>query len=494
MASEIVIDWEPQPRQLVALKACGLDAPFTGAELRPAIADIFGYGGAAGGGKTDTLLSIGIVGALSYPTINIGYFRRKFPQLEGPGGAILRSQELISHVGEWKEQKHRWIFPTKSLMQFCHCQNPTDVYNYQSQQFDILLIDEATQFTEEMIDYLITRNRKTIDDPRFIPFTIMATNPGNVGHVSFKDRFITIGTPEEVHEFKYPTGVMRKHYFIPSKLADNEILQKRDPTYKDRISTSEMTRKMLLEGEWDVYAGQAFGELRREVHILQPFEIQKHWKRFGAYDHGYNHPFSFGVYTVDEDGLVYKIAQAKDRLKRVDEIARMMEQVSGGTEKLDYIVAGHDCWSVQRDGGPTIAEQFRNLAKPIYMRQANIDRIQGANQMRKYFAWKGTVVHPDGTVADGKPRFYFFANCYSSYDCISQMLFDDSRPEDVFKVDADENGKGGDDEYDETRYALMSRPAPAILPAKKPDINSGEALLKEIQDRNSLINSIKTWR
>ena len=494
MENEIVINWEPQPRQLVALSACGLDTPFTDNPLRPAIADVFGYGGAAGGGKTDTLLLVGTIGSLSFHNLNIGYFRRKFPQLEGPGGAILRSQELIKHICEWKEQKHRWIFPNGSLIQFCHCQNPVDVYNYQSQQFDILLIDEATQFTEEMIDYLITRNRKTIDDPRFTPFTVLATNPGNVGHASFKRRFITIGTPETVHNFTYPTNIVRKHYFIPSKLADNQILQKRDPTYKDRISTSELTRKMLLEGEWDVYAGQAFGEMRREVHIIQPKEVPKHWTRFGAYDHGYNHPYSFGIYAVDEDGVVYKTALSTGRFKRIDEIAREMERVSGGTDTLEYIVAGHDCWSTQRDGGPTIAEQFRRLPKPIYIRQANIDRIQGANQMRKYFAWKGITPNPDGTMSDGKPRFYFFANCSSSYDCISQMLFDDSRPEDVLKVDADDNGRGGDDEYDETRYALMSRPAPALVPTPPLEENSGQSILDEMQRQSSIINSYKQWR
>ena len=66
MENEIIIDWEPQPRQLVALSACGLDSPFTGESLKPAIADLFGSGGAAGGGKTDTLLAIGITGSLAY--------------------------------------------------------------------------------------------------------------------------------------------------------------------------------------------------------------------------------------------------------------------------------------------------------------------------------------------------------------------------------------------------------------------------------------------
>jgi hypothetical protein len=74
------------------------------------------------------------------------------------------------------------------------------------------------------------------------------------------------------------------------------------------------------------------------------------------------------------------------------------------------------------------------------------------------------------------------------------MLFDDSKPEDVLKVDADENGKGGDDEYDETRYALMSRPAPALVPTPPTPVNSGQSILDELNHQNEIINSLKAWR
>ena len=41
------------------------------------------------------------------------------------------------------------------------------------------------------------------------------------------------------------------------------------------------------------------------------------------------------------------------------------------------------------------------------------------------------------------------------------MLHDPHRPEDVLKVDIDEDGEGGDDAYDACRYGIMVRsPAP----------------------------------
>lgn len=493
--NEVFIDWWPQPRQLACLTACGLDEPFTENPLSPAIADIIGYGGSAGGGKTDTLLEIGQIAGLKYPKLNIGYFRREFPQLEGAGGAILRSQELFSNTGKYNEQKHRWRFySTRSLLQFCHCKDPNDVYNYQSQQFDILLIDEVTQFSRDMVKYLLGRNRATIDFPTFKPFAAFATNPGNVGHGYFKEEFVTIGEPEKVHTFINEVGKPEKHIFIPSKLEDNQVLVQRDPGYADRVGNTEMNRKILLEGSWDVFAGQAFGELTRDVHLIDPIEIGKDWRKFGALDHGFNHPFSFGVYVVDNDGQVYRVNGVKSRLKRPDEQARLMIQACqsvGGIDKLEYIVAGHDCWAKGRTGEPSLAEQFQKLPQnynlpQILLRQANIDRVQGANQLRYFISWKN--VKEDGT--SGKPRFYIFnnPNGVEFYTTLARMIFDTegAHPEDVLKVDANENGEGGDDMYDEGRYALMSRPRPALQKELQAPTNSFAKFLKQAEEERLL--------
>lgn len=441
------VDWLPQDRQLVLLKSCGLSFPFTDIPFHTALADVIGYGGSAGGGKTDAMLMIALIASIVFPSINIGYFRRNFPQLEGPGGAMLRSRYLYEGLGRLADK--RWTMNNKSIIQFCHCSNPNDVFNYQSQQFDIMLFDEATQFTKDMVDYLLTRNRKTIKDERFKPFAVMGTNPGGVGHNFFKERFVKLPTVEEPHEYTYDSGVVLKHLFIPSRLTDNQILVERDPGYSNRIGTNELNRKMLLDGNWDVFAGQAFGELSRSVHVIPPFEIPDHWNRYGSYDHGFNHPFSYQEWAVDMDGVAYCYRHIKDRLKRPDEIARMI----GDTSRLKIIWAGRDCWTRGRDGAISIAEQFSNSEPRIVIAQAIDDRISGSSVMRNMIAWKNK--NGDGT--DGKPRVYFFENCLDVYDNISERIFDPNRPEDVLKEDADDQGVGGDDIYDSSRYFLASR-------------------------------------
>jgi len=476
------IDWWPQPRQLIAIQAAGLSLPFDNVPLKKAIADIVGYGGAAGGGKTDTLLQMGLIACLYYKGIGVAYFRREFPQLEGIGGAIQRSVELFFGIGSYNQQSHKWTFPGGSTLQFYHCKDPLDVYNYQSQQFDILLIDEVTQFTEEMVKYLLTRNRATVDYPTFKPFAAFATNPGNVGHEYFFREFVDLGETEQVHTFTTETGSKETHIFIPAKLSDNPILTKRDPGYANRVANTELNKKMLLEGSWDVFAGQAFSELSRNVHLISPFEVPKEWMRAASYDHGFNHPYSFGIFAVDPKGDVYLVNYASARLRRIDEIHKTMNEMSGGIKSLQYIVAGKDIWSRMKDGGPTIAEQYSHKNPKVYFRPAKTDRIQGAAQVRAYLSWKG--INEDGS--NGRPKFYIFENCAPVYNTLSRMIFDSNNGEDVLKQNADESGKGGDDDYDMVRYFLMSRPKPFEIEERRAPRDSFKAWL----DRKAL----ERWR
>lgn len=170
------IAWKKQPRQVTFLRACGLSHPFEAVKPKRADAKVIGYGGSAGGGKSDALLMAGIIACLTYKNCNVGFFRRKFVQLEGPGGAIMRSFELISHIAKYNQQKKRWTFPNGSIIQFCHVEYEKDVTNYQSQQFDVILFDEATHFTRYQYRYMLSRNRATTNIPR--PFVAMGTNPG----------------------------------------------------------------------------------------------------------------------------------------------------------------------------------------------------------------------------------------------------------------------------------------------------------------------------
>jgi len=481
---KVTINWEPQPRQLKCLEFCGLDFPFTGSQPRPALADMIGYGGAAGGGKTDTLLAIAIIAGFQYSRIKIAFFRREFPQLEGLGGAIQRSLELLTGICKYNEQKHRWTFPNGSQLQFYHCKDENDVYNYQSQQFDILLVDESTQFTEFQIDYLITRNRATVSYPTFKPFSVMGTNPGNIGHGTFKERFYDIGV-EKVTLFTYPTGEKRLHVFVPSKLEDNVILEQRDPGYRSRLSTNVFNKEVLLGGNWEVFAGQIFRFRRlkdgKPYHVIDPQPVPRDAVRFIDIDWGGNMPVAIGwkavinittptgiqfkriwLYREKYYGVQGQISAADDFKMRENmefsdvNVAKIIAKLSVD-EEIDYVVGDPSMANTKRRDMTSIGESINEAMNnqwiadksPLFIKPGDNNRKTGLERTRFWLS----------EAPDGLPYYQVFSTCRDSIRIYPNL------PYELGEDDVDTEAE--DHIYDRDRYGFMSRPYGAPLPKKK---------------------------
>ena len=178
---------------------CGLDDALHGGPVYEARAPLIGYGGAAGGGKTEGMVAAAMVAVHNVPGVKIGYFRRTYKELEGSDGPIDRSMFLYPKIGgEYNKGEHTWRFGRETTLtddwnegsaaalRFCHCQHEKDVQDYQSAAFDILMFDEATHFTWTIVRFLLTRNRISRHSALPAPFAIMSSNPGGVGHMWYK--------------------------------------------------------------------------------------------------------------------------------------------------------------------------------------------------------------------------------------------------------------------------------------------------------------------
>jgi hypothetical protein len=307
-----------------------------------------------------------------------------------------------------------------------------------------------------------------------------------------KRRFVTPcppdGTPIELPSLE--GGVSLTRAFVAAKVEDNPALVRNDPGYLSRLNLlPETLRRQLRYGDWSAGSDLALDELDEHRHLIRPFKIPDHWRQFGAFDWGYQHPFAFGHFAVDEEGTVYLINTVAGRRLKPGQIgARIVEEVP--IEQLEYIDAGHDCWAEQKARGedtPSIAEQLQ--AFDIFLRPANISRKAGLNNLRSYLAWRNAVPipHPSGdptltTWEDGLPSFLMFdtPGNRQTFEVLQRMTVDPLNREDVLKRNADADGDGGDDQYDMVRYALASRPvratgiAPQPLHAWHPDVLRAE--------------------
>src|SRR5258706_15267697 len=112
---------------------------------------------------------------------------------------------------------------------------------------------------------------------------------------------------------------------------------------------------------------------------------------------------------------------------------------------LRRFVAGADVFSRQSDGS-TVASQYGKLG--ISLRCANTDRVNGWAEIL------GRLGDPSGGVP---PRLFIHERGARLVGWLPSLQHDPNRPEDVLKVDADEDGIGGDDAADCLRYLVATK-------------------------------------
>lgn len=302
--------WKAQPKQQTLLEICGLRRAYDGGPIERCISQRIGYGGAAFGGKTEGLIGIALIACKMIPGIRIGFFRRKFTELEGSDGPIDRTRALFTQEGidaSYAGDQHIWRFPNGSTLRFCHCQNEADRFSYQSQAFDILLIDEATHFTWRIIDYLLTRNRPSKENSieGFIPFSVMCSNPGNIGHVWYMKIFDVddqLGASGHVKDTINMNGETERSIFLPAKMRDNPLGMEKDPNYESNLNKREpILAKALAEGDWTQFSGQILRDWNRKTTVIEPFNIPIEWPRWRSIDWGVAEPFSCHFWARNPD-------------------------------------------------------------------------------------------------------------------------------------------------------------------------------------------------
>ncbi len=139
----------------------GVWSPQAGPQARAyqSTADVIGYGGAAGGGKSD--LALGMAGTLHRRSI---IFRQVFPSLRG---LIERSRDIFNadaraHLKDsFNESLHVWRLDDGRMIEFGAVQYETDKKKHQGQPRDFMAFDEATELPESVVRFLMGWNRTT---------------------------------------------------------------------------------------------------------------------------------------------------------------------------------------------------------------------------------------------------------------------------------------------------------------------------------------------
>lgn len=209
----------------------------------------------------------------------------------------------------------------------------------------------------------------------------------------------------------------------------------------------------LVECQHDVNkAGRYYETWNDDVHVIAPRQIPDDAIVWGAFDWGFKHNTSFGVYT-SIDGDVIKLGEhVRNKTSVRDHVTDMdglLVRLGIAKSRLREIVAGTDCFDGTKDtSGKSIADQYGEHG--FIFSRANTDRVNGWMAIRERL----------GDPAIGHaPTFYVFNTCVRTIASLKALVHDPKRQEDALKFDSDADGNGGDDPADETRYGLMAAPA-----------------------------------
>lgn len=471
--------WQPQEGPQNALLSCPIFEVF--------------YGGARGGGKTESSIGDWLQHSSMYGENAIGiFFRRKLVQL---AEVIARTKQLFPKLGaKYNEQQKTWTMANGARLKFAYLEKDSDAEEYQGHNYTRIYIEELTNFPSPSP---VNKLRATLRSGTGVPVGMRLTgNPGGPGHNWVKARYIdpdprgyrviTESTELELDGKKITVSLDR--VFIPSKIGDNQLLIRNDPTYVLRLkqSGSEALVKAWLEGNWDIVDGAFFDEWSPK-HVLQTHEwvtrIPQSASIFRAFDWGSAKPFSCGWYAISDGtwglphGALLKFHEWYGANGPNKGLKMTADLVAQGIKVRDRDLKRRITYGVAdpaiyiRDGGPSIAESM--AIQGITWRRADNKRKTGWEQMRMRL------------VGDGEtPMLYFLDCCEDSIRTIPTLQHDDNDPEDL-------DTEAEDHAADETRYACMSRP---WVPAGKIEPGSGLPKLPGQHTINELIDKLRKKR
>lgn len=453
------------------------------------------YGGEAGGGKTEVLLALPISSEyeengrktpwFKLPWFKAIYFRKSYPQIRD--SLIPRSYEFYPYTGaEFNMAHNRWSWPSGAWLRFGYIENKADAYKYDTNEYNLIIYEELTEFHEFCYLYPTHRARGKIRLVR------AAATPGNIGNSWVYERFVK-PAPDGYRRLivQNRDGSTTSRIFIPARLEDNVDLLKDDPGYLARLSLLPEAERRAKRGDWFAFAGQVFREFRpvrypdepeNALHVIEPFEVPAYWPKILALDWGYDAMTWAGFFAIAPNGRVYLMQEYTAKGKPIAEWATELRLLCATIPNVVHAVV--DPSAEKHLGEPKTIKQQIEEHLGMWCEKAINDRIGGKLLVHEYLRFnpKKAAPQPGGFNQDtaarilrlyGPERYYeylgqyevktedpsilpklqIFNTCQVLIETIPKCLYkeklDETSSEDVKEFN-------GDDPYDGLRYGLKA--------------------------------------
>lgn len=246
-------------------------------------ADVIGYGGAAGGGKTDL-----VVGSFLTVHKRSLVVRREKAQTDG---IVQRCEEILGHKNGYNSQKSFWNLGNGRLIEFGGLDNLGDEKRWQGRAHDFKALDEATEIRESQARFVMGWNRSS--DPTIKSKCLMTFNPPTTAEgrwvIDYFAPWIKKGHPNPAKpgELRWFAMVKGKEQEVESNkqfvLINDQIVYDFDPKdYKPEHIITPKSRTFIPARVTDNRYYMETGYMSTLQALPEPLRSQMLYGDFGA--------------------------------------------------------------------------------------------------------------------------------------------------------------------------------------------------------------------
>lgn len=391
---------------------------------QPGAPNMIALGGKRGPGKSHTIMAqVGLDDCQRYDGLKVLFLRKiQKAAAESFEDVILRVFAFTPHT----LNRDGVELPNGSRIMIGGFKDEKDIEKYLGIEYDIIVIEEATQISETKLDKLTGSLRTSKQGWR--PRMYLSTNADGVGLSWFKKRFV-----EPARK-----GERGKTRFLDVTKIHNPFV---NDEYKDYLDSLQgALRKAWRDGDWDAFAGMAFPQFQRDRHVIQGIDIPDSWSKWRATDWGYASPFGTLWAAKNPDTRrIYIYRGLKEAGLTDRQQARKIKDMTPPSEKIFIHYADPALWEKKNRNDEVFSTADEYKAEGIILTKADNDRLSGKRKINNLLA----------DLPDGMPGLVIFDTVEDLIEEMSNLASDPNNPEDV-------DTSQDDHLYDTLRYLLTN--------------------------------------
>lgn len=387
------------------------------------------YGGARGGGKSRGVQELCKIYCKLFPGIQILLVRRTYKDVFKNHVLPLQVQLHCivdtdpKRAATWSKDEGAFKFANTSRITVGYCDNEMDVLQYQGLAYDMVILEEATHFTEFQFQTFTEIVRPSgFCRVLFKPRMRLTCNPGGIGHEWVKRLFI---------DRIYKDGEDPDNYeMIHAKVYDNKFIMENDPNYVKRLENLPPERRaQMLDGDWNVFSGLFFLEFDKRYHTLPNSLLpkDKNYNLYVALDYGLDMFAAYFICVTPYRKLVFSEIYESNVLisQAATKIRDRIKTLHLDFDDFNAFLAPDDLWHTSQETGRSKSDIWYEFGVPLT--KVKRDRPAGWLAIKEDLLVDYSL--PPEERAD-TCKLKIFENCENLIRCIPKLQTDPKNSDD----------------------------------------------------------------